>query len=72
VEPDAAGSGPVMRLRADLEPGGQALTHVLEGLLRRGALIVSCTRRDASLQEVFDLTVGEPDREPESEPEAVP
>jgi ABC-2 type transport system ATP-binding protein len=65
VETDGEAVGPIVRLRADLEPGGQALTHVLGGLLRRGAIIVSCTRREASLQEIFDLTVGE------SEPERV-
>jgi ABC-2 type transport system ATP-binding protein len=70
VEPDLGASGPVVRLRADLEPGGQALTHVLDGLLRRGAVIVSCTRRDASLQEIFDLTVGQ--TEPEARVEAAP
>ena len=47
------------RLRADLDPGGGALTHLLGGLMERGATIVSCTRHEASLQEIFDMTVGE-------------
>jgi ABC-2 type transport system ATP-binding protein len=64
VEPDGAAEGSVLRLRADLEPGGHALTHVLDGLLRRGAIIVSCSRREASLQEIFDLTVEQGEREP--------
>ncbi|HET9481532.1 MAG TPA: ABC transporter ATP-binding protein [Candidatus Polarisedimenticolia bacterium] len=63
VKPDgegAAGSaGAVTRLRAELEPGGAALTHVLSGLMGSGAVIVSCTRHEASLQEIFDMTVGE-------------
>ena len=49
----------LVRLRADLDRGGAALTHVLDGLVRRGALIVTCTRYEASLQEIFDMTVGE-------------
>ena len=48
----------LLRLRAELEPGGEALTRVLDELRRRQALIVSCTRQETSLQEIFDLTVG--------------
>jgi len=54
VEADGAGI-----LRAELERGGEALTHLLGALLARGARIVSCTRQEASLQEIFDLAVGE-------------
>jgi len=53
---DGAG-GPVATLQADLEPGGAALTQLLGGLVRSGANIVSCSHREASLQEIFDLTV---------------
>ena len=56
----AAGVDPgVMRLRAELDRGGEALTSLLSTLMSRGARIVSCTRHEASLQEVFDMTVGE-------------
>ncbi|HZI93694.1 MAG TPA: ABC transporter ATP-binding protein [Patescibacteria group bacterium] len=48
---------PVTRLHAELDPGGEALTHLLGGLVARGAVIVSCTRVEASLQEIFDMTV---------------
>lgn len=51
--------GPVVTLRAELDRGGAALTHVLSGLMSRGVIIVSCTRHEASLQEIFDKTVGE-------------
>ncbi|MFQ5702090.1 MAG: ABC transporter ATP-binding protein [Acidobacteriota bacterium] len=44
-------------LRADVEPGGPALTRLLSELVGRGATIVSCDRTGASLQEIFDLTV---------------
>jgi len=48
-----------LRLRAELDRGGAALTHLLSELVRRGAMIVSCTRKEASLQEIFDMTVDE-------------
>jgi ABC-2 type transport system ATP-binding protein len=51
-----AGGGPVA-LHAELDPGGAALTRLLSDLVRRGATIVSCTRRDPSLQEIFDAAV---------------
>jgi ABC-2 type transport system ATP-binding protein len=54
VEQDGQG-----RLRAELERGGAALSHLLGQLLARGARIVSCTRQEASLQEIFDLAVSE-------------
>ncbi len=59
VEVAASAGSPVITLRADLEPGGAALTHVLSRLVSGGTVIVSCTRREASLQEIFDMTVGE-------------
>jgi ABC-2 type transport system ATP-binding protein len=49
-------SGPLV-LHAELDPGGAPLTRLLSDLLRGGATIVSCTRRDPSLQEIFDATV---------------
>ncbi len=59
VEAAPGGEGRVVKLRAELEPGGAALTHVLGTLVARGALVVSCTRHEASLQEIFDMTIGE-------------
>lgn len=59
VQAEAETGAPLVRLRADLDRGGEALTHVLSGLVTRGAVIVSCTRHEASLQEIFDMTVGE-------------
>ncbi|HEY3175554.1 MAG TPA: ABC transporter ATP-binding protein [Candidatus Polarisedimenticolia bacterium] len=59
---DGAAEGPAphaVRLRAELDRGGAALTHVLRDLVARGATIVSCTRYEASLQEIFDMTVEE-------------
>jgi len=50
-------AGPVVTLQADVEPGGAALTRLLGELVRSGATIVSCSHRQASLQEIFDLTV---------------
>ncbi|HKY34046.1 MAG TPA: ABC transporter ATP-binding protein [Candidatus Polarisedimenticolia bacterium] len=55
-----AGDG-LVTVRAELEPGGPALTRLIDGLRARGALIVSCSRHEASLQEIFDLTVGGPE-----------
>ena len=54
-----ATGGPFM-LHAELDPGGAALTRLLSDLMRSGATIVSCTRRDPTLQEIFDATVEEP------------
>ena len=54
----------VVRLRAELEPGGADLTRLLKTLVGRGATIVSCSRQEASLQEIFDMTVGEEGRTP--------
>ncbi|MGH9866676.1 MAG: ABC transporter ATP-binding protein [Candidatus Polarisedimenticolia bacterium] len=59
VVPEEDGSAAFTRLRAELDPGGHALTYVLDHLRGHGALIVSCTRQEASLQEIFDLTVSE-------------
>ena len=60
VENDAGHGGDpsIVRLRAELDRGGEALTHLLSALLAGGARIVACTRHEASLQEVFDMTVG--------------
>ncbi len=54
---EAAGAGALIPLIAECDPGGEALTRLLSALLARGAVIVSCTRREASLQEIFDETV---------------
>jgi len=55
-EPAAAGR---TRLHAELDKGGAALTELLRRLIAAGGTIVSCTRREASLQEVFDLVASE-------------
>ena len=49
----------VVALSAELEPGGAALTHVLRSIMDQGGAVVSCTRRRASLQEIFDMTVSD-------------
>ena len=54
--------GSDLQLIAELEPGGAALTKLLGELMSRGGVIVSCTRREASLQEIFDMTVNEEER----------
>jgi ABC-2 type transport system ATP-binding protein len=54
---DGESERPVLALLAEVEPGGAALTRVLSDLVGRGATVVSCSRRDASLQEIFDLAV---------------
>jgi ABC-2 type transport system ATP-binding protein len=47
------------RVDADLDRGGAALTELLRRLTASGARIISCTRREASLEEIFDLVAGE-------------
>lgn len=44
---------------ARVSSGGEALTELLRRLIAAGATIVSCSRREASLQEVFDLVASE-------------
>ena len=62
VEIEKGEGAGVVRLRAELDPGGAALTRLLKTLVGRGATIVSCSRQEASLQEIFDMTVGEEGR----------
>ncbi|HZE88490.1 MAG TPA: ABC transporter ATP-binding protein [Verrucomicrobiae bacterium] len=62
LEVRAAGPGsPADRVVVDarVDAGGAALTELLRRLLAAGGTIVSCSRREASLQEVFDLVAGE-------------
>jgi ABC-2 type transport system ATP-binding protein len=47
--------GQPARVTAEIDRGGQALTDLLRALLDRRAVIVSCSRREPSLQDVFDL-----------------
>jgi ABC-2 type transport system ATP-binding protein len=54
---EAAGSAAV--LLADVDKGGEALTEMLRRLIAAGGTIVSCTRREATLQEAFDLVAAE-------------
>ena len=49
----------VESIRADIERGGVELSELLRRLLAAGATILSCTRHETSLQEVFDLVAGE-------------
>ena len=55
----AAGEGETLEVTAVMERGGVALTELMKRLTGNGAVIVSCTRREASLEEVFDLVAGE-------------
>jgi len=43
-----------LRLTVGIERGGAALSDLLRALLAGGGTVVSCTRRDAGLQGVFD------------------
>ncbi len=56
------GGGPhatdAFTLSAEVPRGGVALTELMRRILTAGATIVSCTRREASLEEVFDLVAG--------------
>jgi ABC-2 type transport system ATP-binding protein len=47
--------GGTLRLTCAVDRGGPALSDLLRAILAGGATIVSCTRREPSLQEVFDL-----------------
>jgi ABC-2 type transport system ATP-binding protein len=59
AEDDASGSPQGSSLTADVERGGAALSELLRRLLADGKTIVSCTRKETSLQEVFDLVAAE-------------
>jgi ABC-2 type transport system ATP-binding protein len=43
------------RVVAEVDRGGAALSDLLRALLDRSATIVSCSRREPSLQDVFDM-----------------
>jgi hypothetical protein len=57
--PQESGPGDRCLLQADVEKGGPVLTELLRRLLAAGGTIVACSRREASLQEVFDLVAAE-------------
>ena len=59
VEKGEPREGSAVTIRADVERGGVALSELLRRLLAAGATILSCTRHETSLQEVFDLVAGE-------------
>ncbi len=59
VGPAAAARPDGAVIHADLERGGHALTELLRRLIAAGATVVSCTHRETSLQEVFDLVASE-------------
>jgi ABC-2 type transport system ATP-binding protein len=48
-----------LRIAAAVDRGGRALTDLLRALLEGRGTILSCTRREPSLQEVFDLIDGD-------------
>jgi ABC-2 type transport system ATP-binding protein len=43
------------RFEVSVERGGDALSDLLKGILAGGGVIVGCTRREPSLQDVFDM-----------------
>jgi ABC-2 type transport system ATP-binding protein len=45
----------ILRLTAEVDRGGVAFSDLLSALLGTRAIILSCTRREPSLQEIFDL-----------------
>jgi ABC-2 type transport system ATP-binding protein len=55
----AGAGGTSVTLVADVDRGGAALSELLKRLLGAGGIVVSCTRREANLEEVFDLVAGE-------------
>lgn len=57
--PPSTGDGGALHVLAEVERGGAALTELMKRLTTSGAVIVSCTRREASLEEIFDLVAGE-------------
>ena len=51
---EAPQAGGTLRLMVAVDRGGTALSDLLRGLLAGGATIVSCSRSEPSLQEIFD------------------
>jgi ABC-2 type transport system ATP-binding protein len=49
------GSDGVVRMTAGVGRGGGALSDLLRGILSGGGTILSCSRREPGLQEIFDL-----------------
>ena len=49
------GTGGQTRLRVSVDRGGEALTELLRAALSDGGTLVSCTRSEPTLQEVFDM-----------------
>jgi ABC-2 type transport system ATP-binding protein len=56
---EAPAGGGSIEIRVEVEGGGEALTELLRRLLEAGARILTCSRRETSLQEVFDLVASE-------------
>ncbi len=52
-------AGAALRVVAAVERGGKGLTDLLRALIEGGGTILSCTRREPSLQEIFDLIDGD-------------
>jgi len=53
LEPEPRRDG-ILRLAAAIDRGGRPLSDLLAALLASGGTILSCTRREPGLQEVFD------------------
>jgi len=45
----------ILRLAAEVDRDGLAFSDLLRAILGTGAVILSCARREPSLQEIFDL-----------------
>ncbi len=49
------GAGEPLRVFADVDRGGEALSALLRAILNGRGTILTCTLREPGLQEVFDL-----------------
>jgi ABC-2 type transport system ATP-binding protein len=52
--------GRAARVNAAVDRGGEALSDLLRAILDRRGTILACTRREPSLQEIFDLIEARP------------
>jgi ABC-2 type transport system ATP-binding protein len=54
----------ILRLSAEVDRDGRAFSDLLRALLETRAVILSCARREPSLQEIFDLMDQDAGRSP--------
>jgi len=54
----------ILRLSAEVDRDGRAFSDLLRALLETRAVILSCARREPSLQEIFDLMDQDAERSP--------